>query len=114
MDRTLMEGIMKFKRRMRTFDEYLVESLKDPEEAQAYLMVSLEEYLKDHDLDSLLDSLHSIAAAKNGVVLAGGNGLAQGELDELLSENPNPPWDMLLEVLGLRFSRGEGSTLPSF
>jgi len=105
---------MKYKRKLRTFDEYLIDSLKKPEEADAYLMVSLEEYIKDHDLDSLLDSLHSIAAAQDGVVLVGGNSLSQGELDELLSENPNPPWDMVLAVLGLKFSRAEATTLPSY
>ena len=105
---------MKYKRKLRTFDEYLVESLKKPEEARAYLMVSLEEYIKDHDLDSLLDSLHSIAAAKDGVVLVGCNSLAQGELDELLSEHPNPPGAMVLGVLGLKFSRAEATTLPPY
>ena len=37
----------------RNYDEWLIEQLKDPEEALAYLEAALEEYIADNDVNAL-------------------------------------------------------------
>jgi hypothetical protein len=51
----------------RNYDEWLVEHLKDPEEAQAYLEAVFEEYEKDGDTTALLLALRSVAQAQRGI-----------------------------------------------
>jgi DNA-binding phage protein len=51
----------------RSYDEWLIEHLKDPEEAQTYLEASLEEYEKDGDTTALLLALRSVAQAQGGI-----------------------------------------------
>ncbi len=81
---------------MRTFEEYLVEQLQDPENASGFLEVILDEYNKDHELAILLSSLRSIATAK-GVELP--QEVNQKVLDTLLSVDPNPTCEQLIASL---------------
>ncbi len=59
----IMKTIEK-KKKLRRYDEWLIESLKDSEEAQLYLKAAFEEYEKDHDLDILLHSIWAYAKAQ--------------------------------------------------
>ena len=63
-----MKRIKKSKPTFIPVDEFLIESLKDPQEALGYLKVACEEYSVDQDLDSFINSLHLIAAAKGGTL----------------------------------------------
>lgn len=47
------------------YHEHLIESLRDPEEAIAYLRVALEEYEQDGDSEFFLLALRNIAEARN-------------------------------------------------
>ncbi len=49
------------------FHEELIESLRNPEEAIAYLRVALEEYEKDGDREFFLCALRNIAEARGGM-----------------------------------------------
>ncbi len=98
---------MNSKREMRTFEEYLVERLKDQENAQGFLTVILEEYTHGRDLKALLNSLDSIAAAKGGAFqLVENSEVDQLGLDRLLAEDSNPEWESVIEALGYTFSAG--------
>ncbi len=96
---------MKSKAALIPFEKYLIESLKDPEEAHEYLLVSLEEYSQDHDTAMLLDSLYIIAAAKGGTLQSIENlKIDYTKLGSLLIEPRNVHWETVLETLELKFS----------
>ena len=52
---------------MRDYKDYLTESLKDPEEAQAYLNASLEAYAEDNNIQALMLALDHLARAKYSI-----------------------------------------------
>ncbi len=89
------------KRENRTFEEYLLESLQDPEEAQVYLNLSLEEYIEDGDFQMLLHSLRTLASAKGGILeLFETSEPDQESLRVLLDEDPKLGWHVVLAALG--------------
>ncbi len=51
----------------RKFRDVLIEDLKNPEEAKAYLEVALEEYEQDGDMEALLMALRHVAEAQGNV-----------------------------------------------
>ena len=52
------------------YHQHLIESLRDPEEAIAYLRVAIEEYKQDGDFEFFLQALRNIAEARGGVFCA--------------------------------------------
>ncbi len=50
-----------------SFDEFLIEQLKDPEEARAYLEVALEDYEQDADVNELLAAIKDVSEAQGGI-----------------------------------------------
>ena len=52
---------------MRTFREYLKETLTDPKEAAVYLNTALEEYDKDNDSEAFLLALRTVTEAGGGI-----------------------------------------------
>jgi len=68
---------MKTKQHCRTLNECLHEWLQDPENAEAYFTVTIEEYLEDKDVDSLIRSLKQIIAAKNSILACDDKNLNQ-------------------------------------
>ncbi len=48
----------------RRFRDVLIEDLKNPEEAKAYLEVALEEYEQDRDTEAFLMALRHVAEAQ--------------------------------------------------
>ncbi len=106
---------MTSKREFRTLEECLIESLQGAKEAQAYLKVVLEEYLKDRDMVPLLNSLRLLAMAKGGSLqLTKGSEPDQQNLDELLDEIPDLEWDAVLEALGNTFTAVTAEPTRSF
>ncbi|MBI1927662.1 DNA-binding protein, partial [Candidatus Poribacteria bacterium] len=51
----------------RSYEEGLIEDLKDPAEAQAYLEASFEAYEEDGNTDALLLALGHVAKAQGGI-----------------------------------------------
>ena len=93
----------------REWKDYLVEKLRDPEEAMAYLQVAIEEYQNDHHLDALLLALDNIAKAQPGgmTALARRTSMSRQNLYKALSEGGNPrleTFDQILHGLGYRMS----------
>ena len=72
--------------KLRTWREFLIEKLADPEEAISYLQVSLEEYLIDEDIPFFLKGIRNVVEARGGVAeVAKQAVLAPKTLSEFLS-----------------------------
>ncbi|OGG50017.1 MAG: putative addiction module antidote protein [Candidatus Handelsmanbacteria bacterium RIFCSPLOWO2_12_FULL_64_10] len=90
----------------RSYQNSLLESLKDLREAEAYLNASLEE----NDPTLFLSALRNVAEAQGGVSKFSRRAkLNRESLYRMLSRRGNPQWDSLtrlLKVMGLRLSVG--------
>jgi len=89
----------------RPYDEYLIESLKDPQEALAYLNAAL----KDDCPEVFLLALRDVAEAKVGGItkLAAKSKLNRENLYKMLSKKGNPEFqslETLLDALGFRLA----------
>jgi probable addiction module antidote protein len=93
-------------RKMRKFKDALIESLKDPVEAEAYLAVALEEYENDQDTEAFLLALRDVAEAQGGISkLAERTNLNRQNLYRALSKTGSPKLPTILTILhGLGFS----------
>jgi len=84
----------------RSHNEWLIEYLKDPEEAQNYLEASLEEYEKDGDTTALLLALRSVAQAQDGIgQLATRTAVSREHLYDILASQHIPRLDNVLSIL---------------
>lgn len=92
------------KRRSADYYEYLIESLKDPKRAAAYLDAALEE----GDPKLFLFALRNVAKAQGGLLkLSKRTKLNRANLYRMLSRKGNPELfslESLLEAFGLRLA----------
>ena len=92
----------------KDYHQWLIEQLKDHEEAVAYLNEALEESLKgDEESQQLfLVALRNVAEAQGGIGnLAKKAGVGRASLYKTLSQTGNPEWNTLVSLilaLGLR------------
>ncbi len=88
-----------------SYEERLIESLKDPLEAQAYLETALEDYEETGETDPLLLALKDVAKAQGGIgALSQRAGLNREHLYRVLSSKSQPRLDKLLAIVsGLGF-----------
>lgn len=87
--------------RTKSFDEYLIESLKNPEKATAYLQVALDEYQQDGDTEFFMMALRNVAQANGGVgQLAKKIDSNRQNLYHTLSHKGNPTLSTLTNILG--------------
>ena len=78
-------------KRLRTWHEFLIEELADPEEALGYLQVSLEEYLVDGDTLFFLKGLRNVVEAQGGISeIAKQIGITPQVLSKILSSGDPP------------------------
>ena len=86
-------------------EKRLIESLKDPGEAQAHLEVALEGYEETGETEGVLLALRDVAEAQGGVgELARRAGVNREHLYRVLSNRSNPRMDNLLAIIsGLGF-----------
>ncbi len=91
-----------------SYQAWLLEHLKDPDEARAYLEVALEEYEEDGDKEAFLMALRNVADAQGGIsTLARRTRLNREHLYRALSAKGNPRLDTIgtiLHALGFRLS----------
>ncbi len=88
--------------RNKKYQEWLLEKLKDHEEAVAYLNAALEESLKgDEESQNLfLLALKNVAEAQGGLGnLAKKAHVGRESLYKTLSENGNPKWHTLVSLV---------------
>lgn len=91
-----------------SYDEYMLERLKDAEFAKGYLNANLEAYREDGCHEALLLALRDIAEAQGGVPeIARRIDKPRQSVYKTLSERGNPRLDTLaaiLDALGFRLS----------
>jgi probable addiction module antidote protein len=94
--------------KLRKFKDALLEDLKDPQYAQTYLSVALEEYEKDKDVSSFLTALRDVVEANGGITkLAKKTHLNRQSLYKSLSAEGDPKLntvETILNGLGYRLS----------
>ncbi|MDE0633277.1 MAG: hypothetical protein OXH73_17360 [Caldilineaceae bacterium] len=88
------------------YDEWLIEQLKDPEEALVYLEAALAAYEEDSDDTALMHAVLSVARAQNCLrKLAAQTGIDIDSLERFPHVMPSPKLDNLPAVfssLGVR------------
>ncbi len=57
----------KLKKMTGSYEEWLIKSLQNKDEAAVYLQVAFEEFQKDGDLEALLLALRYVAEAQGGL-----------------------------------------------
>ena len=91
-----------------SYHDRLIESLKNPAEANLYLRVAMEEYHEDGDVEAFLIALRNIAEAKGGLsLLSRKTHLNRQNLYNVLSKKGNPTLDtldLILKALGYKLS----------
>ena len=89
-----------------SYEEELLEALKDPEEAQAYLEAAFESCEQDGDTEALLLAMRDVAEAQGGIGdLAKRTTISREHLYDILASKHNPRLDNWLNILsGLGFS----------
>ena len=90
--------------KLRTFQEVLIETLKSPQTAAAFLEVNLDEY----DKEFFLVALRDVVEANGGVLkLSRKTKLNRANLYRMMSKNGNPEimtLNKVLNAMGLRLS----------
>jgi len=90
------------------YEEWLIESLRDKEEAAIFLQVALEEFQKDGDVEALLLSLRHVVEAQGGIGrLSQKTRLNRESLYRTLSKRGNPKFQtvgVLLKGMGFQLS----------
>jgi probable addiction module antidote protein len=87
----------------KNYDQHLLESLKDPTEAAAYLNAAMEE----NDSDLVLVALGYVARAHGITALAQRSAIHRVSLHKMLSKRGNPEFNSLIRIVkaaGLRLS----------
>ena len=85
---------------MRKYDEYLIESLKDPNEAEGYLNASLEAYMEDNDAMALMLSLEHLARAKYSITqMSKQTGIPRQNLYKIFDNTTNPNFNTIFTLI---------------
>lgn len=100
------KGIEKKRKTPSSWDSHMQLQLKDPQYAQTYLEVALEDLLSEGDMRGFLLALQQLAKAKGGIAqLAAQSGLTRESLYKTLSSTGNPKFQTVLSIihaLGMR------------
>lgn len=94
--------------KLRNYDEWILTTLKNKEEAALYLQVAFDEFQNDGDTEALLLALRHVADAQGGMALLAKNTkLNRESLYRTLSSKGNPKLQtigVLLKALGFKLS----------
>lgn len=83
-----------------SYEKRLLESLKEPLEAQAYMEAALEEYEETGETGPLLLALKDVAKAQGGIgALSRRAGLNREHLYRVLSSKSQPRLDKMLAIV---------------
>ena len=88
-----------------SYEDNLIERLKDPELAQDYLEAAVESYERERDTEALLLAMRDVAEAQGGIgQLAKRTAISRQHLYDILASKHNPRLDNWLNILsGLGF-----------
>ncbi|MBI1924521.1 putative addiction module antidote protein, partial [Candidatus Poribacteria bacterium] len=100
----------------RSYEDGLIEDLKDPEEAQAYLEATLNAYEEDGNTDALLLALGHVAKAQGGMgQLAKRTAVSREHWYDILTSQQTPRldhWLAVLSALGFRVRLERAKVTP--
>jgi probable addiction module antidote protein len=84
----------------KNYDDWLLETLKDHNEAAEYLQGAMIEYQEDDNVEALLLAIRNVAIAQGGIsTLAEKSNLSRESLYRTLSSHGNPRLSTLNTVL---------------
>jgi probable addiction module antidote protein len=87
-------------RKYKNMDDYIIELLKDPEEAEAYLNASVEEYMKDGNAAAFCIALEHLVKSKSSVSeFSQQNKFNRKQLYRIFKNEINPSMDLVLRIL---------------
>lgn len=85
---------------MRNYDDYLIESLKNKEEATAYLNSALEAYLEDKNGEALMSAFENLARAKYPMKeLSKRLGIKSQNLYRIFDNKINPNFTVIFSLI---------------
>lgn len=85
---------------MRKYDEYLIETLKDPKEAEGYLNASLELYMEDNDVQALMLALEHLSRAKYSITeVSRRTGIPRQNLYKIFDNETNPNFNTVFTLI---------------
>jgi probable addiction module antidote protein len=85
---------------MRKYEDYLIESLKNPDEAEAYLNASIEAYMEDKNSQALMLALEHLARARYSMTdLAKKVGVQRQHLYRIFDNESNPKFQTITELI---------------
>jgi probable addiction module antidote protein len=91
-----------------SYHDEFIKSLTNPQEADFYLRIAMEEYHEEGDIEALLIALRNISEARGGMSrLAQRTHLNRQNLYNALSKNGNPrltTFELILKGLGYRLA----------
>ena len=88
------------KKKYQKFQDYLVEKLRDPEEAQIFLDTAIEAYEEDRNTEAFLLALRYLAEARGGInVLSKNTKLNRQNLYKVLTGKTTPKFDTTVSIM---------------
>ncbi len=86
--------------KLSSWDDYMNNSLQDPDEASGYLEAAIEEYQIDGDAKYLMRAIQRIAVANGGISkLAQDTNLNRQNLYKIFSSQTSPRFDTFCKIL---------------
>ncbi len=95
-------------KRLHSFDDLVIECFKNDKEFAAFSIKSaFEDYIKNGEINYLLNTLRRVSSAFGMTNLSKKTGISRQNIYQMLSENGNPTirnLELLLESFGYRLS----------
>lgn len=87
-------------RKYRNYQEYLIKSLKDPEEASAYLKACLDEAIEANEFSIFLVALRNVVEAHGGVSeISSKMNVGRESFYKSLSQKGKPRFSTIIQAL---------------
>ena len=85
----------------RTFEEFLIEDFKTPQEALSFFQVAIEEFLENNNLTNFNHALDLLIKAQGSVTnFAKNTGISRTHLYKILKSKSEPKLSTLKNILG--------------
>lgn len=87
-------------RKYRSHQEYLIESLKDPEEASAYLKACLDEAIETNEFSIFQSALRNVVEAQGGIAeVSSKMAVGRESFYKSLSQKGKPRFSTIIQAL---------------
>lgn len=87
-------------RKYKNIDDYIIDLLKNPEEAEEYLNASVEEYMKDGNTKAFCIAIEHLVKSKSSVTeFSQKNNLSRKQLYRIFKNEISPSMDLVFKIL---------------